>query len=112
MRPKVGMKAKNAPGALPRPIEPIRPICTPQLPGSHTRAVDFFLAGEGYDLIASDRSWFGRKACPATTKRLGSKHLRRQVAAKCRVRQSAVARTVACRRPRRSMSIRCRAALI
>ena len=33
----------------------IRPICTPQLPSSHTRALDFFLAGEAYDLVASDR---------------------------------------------------------
>src|SRR5882757_10486101 len=39
----------------------IRPICTPQLPSSHTCALDFFLAGDVYDLIASDRSWFGQR---------------------------------------------------
>jgi hypothetical protein len=38
-----------------RPI-PVRPICTPQLPSSHTYAPDFFLAGEDYDLVAPDRS--------------------------------------------------------
>jgi hypothetical protein len=38
----------------------IRPICTPQLPGSLTCALDFFLAGDVYDLIASERSWFGQ----------------------------------------------------
>ena len=33
----------------------IRPICTPQLPSSLTRALDFFLAGDVHGLIASDR---------------------------------------------------------
>src|SRR5215472_18774215 len=100
MRLKVGIKEKNAPGAS-YANRTDCPICTPQLPSSHTCAVDFFLAAEACDLIASDRFWFGRKACPATMKRLGSKHLRRQIAPKWRVRQSAVARTIACRRPRR-----------
>lgn len=36
----------------------VRPICTPQLPSSLTRALDVFLAGVVYDLIAADRSWF------------------------------------------------------
>jgi len=98
--------------ALPRPIERVRPFCTPQLHSSHTCAIDSFLAEEAYDPIAPDRSWFGWNACPATTKRLGSRHLRRQVAATCRVQQSAVARTVVCRRPQHSISIRCRVALI
>jgi hypothetical protein len=40
----------------------IRPICTPQLPSSLTRALDFFLAGDVHGLIASDRLWFGAKA--------------------------------------------------
>jgi hypothetical protein len=52
----------------------IRPICAPQLPSSHTCALDFFLAGEAYDLIASDRWWFGAEAWAARTKRLGSRH--------------------------------------
>src|SRR5260370_26875826 len=81
-------------------------------PSSHPCALDFFLAGEAYDLIASDRSWFGAEAWAARTKRLASRHLGRQVVGKCQVLRSAVARTVAYRRPRRSISIRCRAALI
>ena len=40
----------------------IRPICTPQLPSNLTRALDVFLAGDVYDLIALDRPWFGAKA--------------------------------------------------
>jgi hypothetical protein len=52
----------------------IRPVCTPRLPSSHTCALDFFLAGEDYDLIASDRSWFEAEAWAARTKRLGSRH--------------------------------------
>jgi hypothetical protein len=40
----------------------LRPICTPQLLSSHTCALDFFLAGGPYDLIASDRPWFGAEA--------------------------------------------------
>jgi hypothetical protein len=90
----------------------IRPICTPRLPSSHTYALDFFLAGEAYDLIASDRWWFGAEVWAARTKRLGSRHLGRQVVGKCRVPRSAIARTVAYRYPRRSISIRCRAAPI
>jgi hypothetical protein len=90
----------------------IRPICTPQLPSSRTCALDFFLAGEAYDLIASDRWWFGEEAWAERTKRFGSRHLGRQVVGKCRMPRSAIARTVACRRLRRSISIRCRAALI
>ena len=33
----------------------IRPIYTPRLPSSHTCALDFFLAGDVYNLISSDR---------------------------------------------------------
>jgi hypothetical protein len=40
----------------------IRPICTPRLPSSLTRALDFYLAGDVHDLVDSDRSWFGAKA--------------------------------------------------
>lgn len=40
----------------------IRPICTPQLLSSHIRTLDFFRTGDGYDLIASDLSWFGAEA--------------------------------------------------
>ena len=36
-----------------------RPICTPQLPGSHTGALDFFIAGEAYNLIAADHGSWG-----------------------------------------------------
>src|SRR6266496_2830499 len=79
--------------ARPKPIEPVRPICTPQPPSSHTCALDFFLAGEAYDLIASDRWWFGAEAWAATTKRLGSRHLGRQVVGKCHVPRSAIAKT-------------------
>src|SRR6266581_782541 len=103
MRPKVGMKIKERSRPHPLANRTDRPICTPQLPSSHTRALDFFLAGEAYDLIASDRSWFGAEAWAARTKRLGSRHSGRQVVGKCHVPRSAIARTVACRRPRRSI---------
>jgi hypothetical protein len=53
----------------------IRPICTPRLPGSHTCALDFFLAGEACDFIASNRLWFGAEAWAARTKGLGSRRL-------------------------------------
>ena len=48
----------------------------------------------------------------ARTKRLGTRHLGRQVVETCRAPRSGLARTVACRRLRRSISIRYRAALI
>ena len=90
----------------------IRPIRTPQLPSSPACALDLFLAAETYDLIASDRSWFGAEVWAASTKRLGTRHLGRQVVETCRAPRSGLARTVACRRLRRSISIRYRAALI
>jgi hypothetical protein len=40
------MKIKERSRLHPRPTEPIRPICTPQLPSSHTCALDFFHTGE------------------------------------------------------------------
>jgi hypothetical protein len=40
----------------------IRPICTPQLLSGHIRTLEFFRTGDGYDLIASDLSWFGAEA--------------------------------------------------
>jgi hypothetical protein len=41
----------------------IRPICTPELPSSHTGALNFFLAGEAYDLIAADDYGSGAGMC-------------------------------------------------
>jgi hypothetical protein len=41
----------------------IRPICTPELPSGHTGALDFFLAGEAYDLIAADDHGSGAGMC-------------------------------------------------
>src|ERR1700730_405097 len=83
-----------------------------RVPSSHTCALDLFPAGEAHYLIASDRSWFRAEAWTARTKRLGSRYVGRQIVGKCRLGRNAVARPVVCRRPRRSISIRCRAALI
>lgn len=49
-------------GSWPRPesTEPIRPICTPQIPGGHTRGPDLFLAGEAHYLIAQPMVVWGR----------------------------------------------------
>ena len=80
----------------------IRPICTPELPSSHTSALDFFLAGEAYDLIAADDHGSGAGMCgkdEESNRGIGSRDRR-----KMRHVVKAVARTVAYRCRQRSMS--------
>ena len=78
-----GRRSKDHECVLPALAIAIRPICTPQLPSGHTRALYFFLAGRAYDLITADHHGSGagmdRRKMPHVVK--------------------AVARTEACRRP-------------
>lgn len=75
--------------------EGIRPICTPELPGGHTGALDFFLAGEAYDLIAADDHSSGAGICGKDENRIEA--LRSPDHRKMHHVVMAVARTVACR---------------
>jgi hypothetical protein len=81
----------------------IRPICTPELPNSHTGALDFFLAGETYDLNAVDNHGSGAGMCGKDEKirieAFGSPDRRKMPHV-----VKAVARTVASRFRQRSMS--------
>ena len=80
----------------------IRPICTPELPSSHTGALDFFLAGEAYDLIAADDHGSGAGMCGKDEE--SNRGIRVPRSSENAPRREGVARTVACRCRQRSMS--------
>ena len=55
-----GRRSKDHECVLPALAIAIRPICTPQLPSGHTRALYFFLAGGAYDLITAGHHGSGK----------------------------------------------------